>query len=634
MVTNNPWPFLPGKISELIEPETLAVIEAGCCERLHQAMSILDRGANEGFETRRADIINKRQHYTSFCRAMRDPEQVVGGYIACRRCDLANAEAFVERHAQTGEEYAEFHCHMGLRVGAHAITVQDHVIAVIMAGQFAPDEGVDGILESVAEIADGKRPGLSLRDDATRAALEADARKLARAPGNFREQLAREARHVERIVNAEHSMQCRDHEHSFLEQLHTRQNFMDIDNLAKVTDSVNKLLHEVRTFCRAEYLVFFAGVKENDTVLVPLGQDGLKVGAPSDLPHFNWRKAGLPLENGVQVERSKTEIQRILQRGIRGQSLVSIERAAYLVPTVLGGMYRGVLVFGPLAPPVDVDREKVFLTEVGRTVGWYTLTEIQILNLKEQQQRWESTARLLTHQIRTALTPINTYIGTARVLVEKPNSERNQKMLVDSIRVAGDLSRQLGRSAAETVRSHVVLLESDDLKFERFPLSVLVSNCAQGFEELARTRNRVLVIEESVENLPQAEVDIARLTIALGNIIENALKYSFPGTKISVRAGTPQRRLDLHNAVIEIQDYGDEVPEDKRQAIFDQGVRILPVEKRIRIPGTGLGLWEARAVIEAHGGGIAVSSEPTNAHFRHGRAHSVTFRIKIPLSTD
>ena len=628
------WPFLPGKISELLDTDTLAVIEAGCCERLGQAMTILDRGANEGFEARREEIINKRQHFTDFCRTMRNPELVEGGYVACRRCDLANAADFVQDHARSGREYAEFRCHMGLRVGARAVTVRDQVIAIMLGGQFAPDEGIDEILANVAAIADGARSELKLRDPSVRHTLEEMARALQPAPPDFQAALAREAQHVERLVNTEHGMRRSTGEHEFLERLHTAQNFLDIDSLAKVTASVNNLLREVRTFCQADYLVFFASVKENDTVLVPIGQDGLDVDAPGDLAHFNWRKAGLSLQNGVHVDRTRAEIAKILQRGIRGQGHAPLENAVHFVPTVLGGMYRGILLFGPFSPQVDLEREKAFLTEVGRTVGWYTLTEIQVLNLREQQQRWESTARLLTHQIRTALTPINTYIGTAKFLVEKAPGERNNKMLIDSIRVAGDLSHQLGRGAAETVRAHVVLLEPEDLKLERFPLSVLVANCAQGYDEAARTRNRTMIVDESIEALPQAEVDIARLTIALGNIIENALKYSFPGTKIVIRVGTSHQQLDLNNAIVEVQDHGDEIPEDKRKAIFDQGVRVLAAEKRLRIPGSGLGLWEARTVVEAHGGKIDVRCEPTSAHFRQGRAYVVTFQIKIPLSVD
>ena len=137
--------------------------------------------------------------------------------------------------------------------------------------------------------------------------------------------------------------------------------------------------------------------------------------------------------------------------------------------------------------------------------------------------------------------------------------------------------------------------------------------------------------------MPQAEVDIARLTIALSNLIDNAVKYSFPNTRIVVRA-LPQSttsqeggELDLAHVTIEIQDEGDEITPAQQQQIFEQGARGLTGAKLRRIPGTGLGLWEARAVVEAHGGTITTRCTPTSNFFKQMRAHRVSFRVKLPL---
>jgi len=124
---------------------------------------------------------------------------------------------------------------------------------------------------------------------------------------------------------------------------------------------------------------------------------------------------------------------------------------------------------------------------------------------------------------------------------------------------------------------------------------------------------------------------VARFTIAFSNLIENAIKYSFPGTRIVIRAGDRQERLDLNHAIIEVQDEGDDIPADKVESIFEAGTRLLTGVKMRQIPGTGLGLWEARAVVEAHGGKIAVRSVPSTFFYRQKRAQRVTFLVRIPL---
>jgi signal transduction histidine kinase len=161
---------------------------------------------------------------------------------------------------------------------------------------------------------------------------------------------------------------------------------------------------------------------------------------------------------------------------------------------------------------------------------------------------------------------------------------------------------------------------------------VLVANSLEGFVLEAEKRHRQLVVDASVELLPEAEVDVARLTIALNNLIENALKYSFPNTKIHIRSMLQASGdLELAAAVIEIDDLGDAVRPEDQERIFEQGARGLTRAKMGRIPGSGLGLWETRAVVAAHRGTISVVSEPTAIYRSQGQAHHVVFSVKIPL---
>lgn len=77
------WPFVPVRLSAMIDKETLSVIEAGCAERLGRALTMIDDAADQPF-ARRTDPINPRQNFEEFCRLLRDETRVQGGNRASK----------------------------------------------------------------------------------------------------------------------------------------------------------------------------------------------------------------------------------------------------------------------------------------------------------------------------------------------------------------------------------------------------------------------------------------------------------------------------------------------------------------------------------------------------------------------
>src|SRR5581483_12211480 len=89
----------------------------------------------------------------------------------------------------------------------------------------------------------------------------------------------------------------------------------------------------------------------------------------------------------------------------------------------------------------------------------------------------------------------------------------------------------------------------------------------------------------------------------LQNLIDNAVKYSPAGDEVAVRA----RRTD-GRVLIEVSDNGPGIPLDQQRLIFEKfGRADVPGGSK---PGTGLGLFIARSIAEAHGGTIEVRSSP------------------------
>lgn len=102
-----------------------------------------------------------------------------------------------------------------------------------------------------------------------------------------------------------------------------------------------------------------------------------------------------------------------------------------------------------------------------------------------------------------------------------------------------------------------------------------------------------------------AVVDRGRFAEALANLIDNAVKYSPPDAPIEVRA----YRSPDGEAVVEVVDRGPGIPPEQREAIFRRYCRWRPAGYE-ETPGAGLGLFIARAHVQAQEGRLDVEDEP------------------------
>jgi two-component system sensor histidine kinase SenX3 len=92
------------------------------------------------------------------------------------------------------------------------------------------------------------------------------------------------------------------------------------------------------------------------------------------------------------------------------------------------------------------------------------------------------------------------------------------------------------------------------------------------------------------------------MSLALRQLMDNALKYSPPGSPVEISANIAD-----HTVLIRIRDHGPGIPEKERERVFEKFYRRQAVKDRV--PGTGLGLHIAREIVRAHGGDVKIEGE-------------------------
>ena len=233
----------------------------------------------------------------------------------------------------------------------------------------------------------------------------------------------------------------------------------------------------------------------------------------------------------------------------------------------------------------------------------------QLLELNELKNRFLGIA---AHDLRNPLTAV---IGFADLLANArlgPVTEQ-QRVALGHIDRAAALMLALVNDLLD-----MSAIESGKLTLHRKPTEMrsYLTSCHEANALLARGKNITLELDLNGE-LPTVEVDPDRMNQVLGNLIGNAIKYSFPGTTTRLRASTVGN--EIHIAVT---DQGQGIPEADLSKLFQEfgkaSVRPTAGEK-----STGLGLAICRRIVEAHKGRIWCDSE---------LGKGSTFTVAIPCS--
>jgi signal transduction histidine kinase len=234
---------------------------------------------------------------------------------------------------------------------------------------------------------------------------------------------------------------------------------------------------------------------------------------------------------------------------------------------------------------------------------------------------------IASHELRTPLTVIQ---GYADILEEMAGAgDLRTEQMQEIVRNLKTPIERLTAIVTAMLDASTIEVHALDLQFTTTTLQAVLTMALGSWRRAAEERNLELTVEVA-DGIPPIEVDLQRLSKAIGNIMSNAIKYTPDGGQISVRAHMEnESRFE-----IVIADTGVGIDPDDQELVFEKFYRVGSLmlhstgDTKFKGAGPGLGLHIARGVIEAHGGKIWVESEG----FDEEKCPGSEFHLVLPLA--
>ncbi len=410
---------------------------------------------------------------------------------------------------------------------------------------------------------------------------------------------------------------------TLLETVHTSLYTDDAGSDKELKSSV------IKNIASSSNVAFFRIVNPSTGEVIFSGKNKIKTVDEENLPEFTKQ---LSVRNGIFQDE---EVKEISIAGDSGEGLwmgVNLEeiKSTVLQETLLA-VFSILLIIGVAYAAGFYMLRKYFIkplheiAEEARELGEgkydldlksdYTVTEMNVLTsslnesvkrIKKQREREKTLSKMKSefisiaaHQLRTPLSAIKWTFqmlleGDVGELTEEQREfiERGSRTNENMVTLINDL---LNVSRIEEGRF--------GYEFEKHSLEKIVEEVIEEKRLKAQEEDVTLNFEKPQTSLPQVRVDPEKITLAIKNLIDNAVKYTFPGGQITVK-------LKLKNNAIEfsIADTGVGIPENQMQRLFTKFFR---AENAIRLQteGSGLGLYLVKNIIESHKGKVWAESE-------------------------
>ena len=243
-----------------------------------------------------------------------------------------------------------------------------------------------------------------------------------------------------------------------------------------------------------------------------------------------------------------------------------------------------------------------------------TVFMITISNMLKQTRLSEMKTDFINnmaHELKTPLTTISIASSTL--------SESKKKLAPEKIRGLSEMISDQNKQLSKLI-DHILdinLWEKDQISLQKkeVDLAELIRSRAEAFR--VENANITFSLTEEVKlNGTKAEIDEFQFTIALHNLLSNALKYGGEPPVIQLDAG-----FEIDHVYVKVKDNGKGIRYDEQTQIFSKFYRGKDGGTR---KGLGLGLFYVKEIVELHGGAVEVFSK---------LGHGSTFVIRLPIKS-
>ncbi|MEA2626570.1 MAG: hypothetical protein QOD06_2615 [Candidatus Binatota bacterium] len=258
---------------------------------------------------------------------------------------------------------------------------------------------------------------------------------------------------------------------------------------------------------------------------------------------------------------------------------------------------------------MDVEILAIATTYMGNPAAQVILRDVTTRKRAEEERdrlRREFAA-MLSHDIKT---PLASILAFAHLVRERLPAVRDRDYLD---RIESNAQRALNLAINFT---DLAVIESGALDLRRVPVDVneIVVRAAADQEGSARLVDVAIdtILDDRLEPL---RLDVRWVERVIANLLSNAIKFTPPGRRVELRTGG-----GAGDATLTVSDEGPGMPPDVRDKLFGRFGGVAPAVRH----SSGLGLFIAKTVVDAHGGEIHIDEHPGG-----GTAVRVTFRREV-----